>query len=53
MRQRMDHIVVEAILRRLLQNPEGAHVKDYVRVISQSWAESSVRKRKLHTMVTR
>ena len=43
MRQRLDHVVVEAIMRRLLRDPDGANIKDYLRVISQSWADSAVR----------
>ena len=52
MRQRMDHMCVEAIMRRLLRNPDGANVKDYLRVISQSWADSAVRKQKLQMSVS-
>ena len=52
MRQRMDHMVVEAMMRRLFNSPDGANIKDYLRVISQSWADQAVRKRKLQTMQT-
>lgn len=52
MRQSMDHVIVEAIMRRLLSNPDGANIKDYLRVISQSWAAQEVRKRKIRTMET-
>ena len=53
MRQAMDHVIVEAIMRRLLSNPDGANMKDYLRVISQSWAAQEVRKRKIRMMETR
>lgn len=49
MRQRMDHVIVEAIMRRLLSSPND-NAKDYLRVISQGWADTSVRKRKLKLM---
>merc|ERR1712129_689056 len=35
---RMDHVVIEAAIRRLLVDSEGANVKDYIRVISEGWA---------------
>ena len=53
MRKSIDHVIVEAIMRRLLSNPDGANMKDYLRVISQSWAAQEVRKRKIHTMETK
>lgn len=52
MRQCMDHVIVEAIMRRLLSNPDGANTKDYLRVIAQSWAAQDVRKRKIRMMAT-
>jgi len=52
MRRSMDHVIVEAIMRRLLSTPDGANIKDYLRVISQSWADSAVRQRKIRMMQT-
>ena len=52
MRQSMDHVIVEAIMKRLLSTPDGANMKDYMKVISQSWAAQEVRKRKIHAMET-
>jgi len=50
---RMDHVVIEAVVRRLLLDPEGAKVKDYLRVISQGWAHHSIQQRKIQSMQTR
>ena len=52
MRQRMDHVIVETLVRRLLSSRDGANIKDYLRVISQSWAAQEVRKRKIHMMAS-
>lgn len=52
MRKCMDHVIVEAIMRRLLSTPDGANIKDYLRVISQSWAATEVRQRKIRVMQT-
>jgi len=39
-------------MRRLLSSPDGANIKDYLRVISQSWAAQDVRNRKIRMMAT-
>jgi len=49
---RMDHAIIEAVIRRLLVDSEGANVKDYIRVISQGWAHNSIQQRKIQTMLT-
>ena len=36
MRSRMDHVVLEALLRRLMLNPGAANLKDYMRVSTLS-----------------
>ena len=46
LRQRMEHVALEAIMRRLLRDTDGAHVKDYLKVIRQSWADADARKHK-------
>ena len=48
----MDHVIVETLVRRLLSSRDGANIKDYLRVISQSWAAQEVRKRKIHMMAS-
>lgn len=52
MKQRMHHAMIEAIIRRLLSTPDGENVKDYMRVISQGWADTAVRQRKIKMMAT-
>ena len=41
-RLRFDHVVIEAVIRRLLVDAEGAKVTDYIRVISEGWADKAV-----------
>ena len=50
---RMDHVVIEAVIRRLLVDSEGANVTDYIRVISQGWAHENVQQRKIKSMTTK
>lgn len=50
---RMDHVVIEAAIRRLLVDSEGANVKDYIRVISEGWADKAVQQQKIQSMATR
>jgi len=50
MRLRMDHVVIEAVIRRLLHDIGGADVKDYIRVISQGWADKAVQQLKIQSM---
>ena len=52
LKQRMDHVVVEAAIRRLINTPDGAHMKDYLRVFAGSWTDPSLRMRKLQSMRT-
>ena len=46
LRQRMEHVALEAVMRRLLRDPDGAHVKDYLKVIRRSWADADARRHK-------
>ena len=50
MRLRMDHVVIEAVIRRLLHDTGGADVKDYIRFISQGWADKAVQQLKIQSM---
>jgi len=43
MRQRMNHVVTESLIRRLLHTPDSARVQDYIGVISHAWADVAVR----------
>ena len=42
MRLRMDHVVIKSVIWRLLYDTGGADVKEYIRVISQGWADKEV-----------
>mmetsp|Transcript_34226 Transcript_34226/g.81881 ORF Transcript_34226/g.81881 Transcript_34226/m.81881 type:complete len:218 (+) Transcript_34226:601-1254(+) len=52
MRLRLDHVVVESMIRRLLVDSEGAKVTDYIKVISQGWADESAKDLKMQSMRT-
>ena len=50
-RLRFDHVVIEAVIRRLLVDSEGANVTDYIRVISKGWAaDKAVHLQKFQSM---
>jgi len=42
--------VIEAVIRRLLLNSEGANVTDYIRVISKGWADKAVQLQKFQSV---
>lgn len=50
MKLRMDHVVIESVIRRLLIDSEGADVTDYIRVISQGWAHDEAVQRNSATI---
>lgn len=52
MRLRMDHVVIESVIRRLLYDTGGADVKEYIKVISQGWADKEVQHLKLQSTET-
>ena len=44
--------MVESMIKRLLVDSEGAKVTDYIKVISQGWADESVKELKMQSMRT-
>lgn len=49
---RMDHVVIESVIKRLLYDTGGVDVKEYIKVISQGWADKKVQGLNIQLMAT-